>query len=734
MTENQLSRRNVLKATGVLGATAVAPWTTSAATVDDALDTSGGLQEVLVVFETNDDVDHLRRLNLAEGYYKFSVLPIGYSLLTGGQIETVASWSDVRAVQKNVELEYHNDDARETTGVSTVQEERFYTGESVHAVAIDSGVDGDHPDLENNLQHNFRFVDPLDRETMWVDAGPADTASMGHGTHVSGSIAGDGTKSDGAYRGMAPDADLTVYSTDAVAALLQVVGAYDDMIDRQRAGKHDVQVVNNSYGPSSGNDADYNPNGALEVATWMAFEEGILPVFSAGNSGPDTNTLSNYAKGPHILASAATDDHMTVTDFSSRGRKPGYDGGGEGAQYDREAAYANLRDLYAKGYENRPVVGETTYSGTVGPGVTDSTTGVSAGESVYEEWVAPDDAGYVEITVSWTPQGEDVDVYLHEGAEDGPVVASGASLNNPEELAGTISPGTTYYLELKPYTVVVADYSADVTARKALPAGERPSGPYGLYRTSVGTPGDLVMSTLAPDDPLQTYPTGFAGRPEQQGTDVWYGRLSGTSMSGPVLAGIVALVYDAYYQTHGEFPDPMDAINLVEATAHDARDDHAPWNIGAGFADADAAVALAESGDVPSFDDVSLAVDGKTTDPVFTADGTRADDGSTFTAGQTNRVDVTVDSASEQVAVRDRVPFDWDVVGGDAHTVYTDDGARYVEFTDPASVGETRTYFIEAPDSTGQYEFGPAEARPADAGAFRTLTGSEANTVVGEQT
>ena len=735
-TERTFSRRSILRATSALGAASLLPFsgTAAARVIDDALDTTtDALQEVLVVFDSNDDVDRLRHLDLAEGYYRFKQLPIGYTLLSGLQIATVGDWAEVRAVEANADLEFHNDDASEITGVDVVRENLFYTGESVHAVVIDSGVDGDHPDLEENLRHNFRFVDPLDEETMWVDAGDADTSSGGHGTHVSGSIAGNGTASEGRYRGMAPDADLTVYSTDAAAALLNVVGAYDDLLDRVRAGKTEVQVVNNSYGASSG--GDYNPNGALETATWHAFEEGILSSFSAGNSGPGTNTMGNYAAGPHVLSSAATDDDMYVTEFSSRGRTPDYTGG-EGAQYDRELALDNLRTYFATDYASQPVVGEASYSGTVGPGVTDGTTGVQVGESAYEEWTAPSDAGYVEGTVSWTPVGEDIDVYLHEGAKDGPVVASGASLNNPETFAGVVEGGATYFLEIRPYTNVSASYSAELVAREETERSA--SGPFGVYRPSVGTPGNFVMSTLSENDYLQTYPAAFQQNPEQQGTEVWYGRLSGTSMSSPILAGIAALVYDAYYQNNGEFPDPVDVINTLEATAHDARASHNAWNIGGGFADAAEAVRLAEAGKLAKFKDVDLAVDGEITEPVFTVSGTRTDDGSVFTAGATNQVGITLTEASEDAIVRDRIPFDWTVVGGDSHTTYTDDGRRYVEFDDPVAESETRTYFIEAPsgvESTGGYEFGPAEARPADgAGAFLRITGTETNEVVGEST
>ncbi|WP_435334902.1 S8 family serine peptidase [Haloarchaeobius sp. TZWWS8] len=724
-------RRTVLKTTAGLAGAAALPFGAGSAaaasefpTVDDALDTtSSTAQEVLVVFDSNAAVDRLRHLDLDVGYHKFEVLPIGYTKLTGSQIETVADWPEVQYVEANAELDYHNDDAREVTRAAQVQDEYFYTGESVHAVVIDSGVDGDHPDLQANLRHNFQYTDPLNEDTLWVEADGADTDTVGHGTHVSGSIAGDGSASDGEYKGMAPDADLTVYAAGASLLVVQAVAAYDDMVAKQRSGELDVQVVNNSYGSVSG--ADFNPNGALETATWYAFTEGIVPVYSAANSGPDTNTLNNYAKAPYVLSVAATDDEMYVTDFSSRGRTPSYTQG-EGAQYDRELALNNVRELRDASYDDQPVVAEESYSGTVGPGSSDA----GVGESAYEQWTAPSDAGFVHIEVSWTPAGEDIDVFLHEGSRDGPVVASGATLDNPEIMESTIEPGTTYYVEIRPYLNVTATYTVDLTAREQLDSA--PTGPYGLYRNGVGAPGELIMSTLSPDDPLQ----GYAGADSD--TEVWYGLLSGTSMSGPVTAGVTTLVLDAYYQNNGEWPDPIDTILLLEATADDARPGHNPWTMGTGFVDAVAAVERAAAGDLATFDEVELAVDGEVTDQRFAIDATRSDDGSAFTGGQTNQVDVTVESATEAAVVRDEIPFEWTVVGGDAHTVYTEDGAKYVEFDASVGAGDTVTYFAEAPSgtgSTGTYTFGPAEAAPADGdGSFQDCTGTDTNEVVSQST
>ncbi|MFC5971832.1 S8 family serine peptidase [Halomarina salina] len=352
-TQRTATRRSVLATAGALGASAALPFATGRASagvgdlVDDTLDTaSDALQEVLVVFDSPDDVGLLDDLDLSEGFLAFEVLPVGYALLTGPQIETVAEWDAVRYVESNRELDYHNADAREVTGVSTVQNDLGYDGSSAHTALIDSGIDGDHPDLEASIANNYRWVgNPLGEPTLWVPVGGLDSDDIGHGTHCAGTVAGDGTKSDGEDAGMAPGATVTMYSSGLAVSILKATAAFDHLLANHA---DEVAVVSNSYGSASAD--DYNPDGALQTATWETFESGVLPVFSAGNSGPGNDTLNDYAKAPHVLSVAATDDQQAVTDFSSRGRAAS-----TGANYDRQTALDNLRSYYDSGSASGPV-------------------------------------------------------------------------------------------------------------------------------------------------------------------------------------------------------------------------------------------------------------------------------------------------------------------------------------------------------------------------------------------
>lgn len=114
--------------------------------------------------------------------------------------------------------------------------------------------------------------------------------------------------------------------------------------------------------------------------------------------------------------------------------------------------------------------------------------------------------------------------------------------------------------------------------------------------------------------------------------------------------------------------------------------------------------------------------------------GSRSDDGTVFTGGQTDQIDLSV-TATEAVRVRDQIPAEWTIQAGDAHTVYEEDGTHYVEF-DAQGQDVDVTYFVEAPsgtEQTGQYTFGPIEVTTG--GSWEALSGTrKTNLVVGADT
>lgn len=135
----------------------------------------------------------------------------------------------------------------------------------------------------------------------------------------------------------------------------------------------------------------------------------------------------------------------------------------------------------------------------------------------------------------------------------------------------------------------------------------------------------------------------------------------------------------------------------------------------------------------------TTTVDVRTVDVGQT--GEWSDDGTVFTAGQTNRVEVTVET-NVDAEVRDVIPAAWtvDESFGDVDRVERDGDVKYVYFDGDVSAadnGTTYAYFAEAPDSTGQYTFRNTQVRPTGFGdaAWRDVSGtSDDNAVVGQST
>lgn len=726
-----LTRRTALKAAGLaaggslLGAAATpAAAGTDTSTIDDQLDLSAtGRQEAIVVFDSRDSMSQLLDLSLPDGAYEYEVLPMSYTTLSTEQIQEVAGWDSVRRVRANEELEYFNDDSTAITGANTVQQELGYTGESVDVAVIDSGFSGPHPDFEGRIDSNWRWVDdPLGvKNPTWVDLGPeADTDNLGHGTHCMGIIGGDGEASDGQYKGMAPDTRLSMHMAGQTVYVSYAVAAWDHLLSRKDdpSVDFDVDVVSNSYGVAR--DIDYNPNDPVNVATWEAFQRDIVVCFAAGNDGPGADTLSRFAKAPHVIGVAASRDDKHVTSFSSRGRTP--DEARE-TNYDRKVALRELGKYTAAMSSGERRLDNGEFVGTLTAG----------SENQFHAIETDSRADALELTLDLSPDvdGQQVTVVVHEGSTDGKEVAKFGEevFYQHRSIAIDVDGGTTYWVELQPTTTAAVEYELEWEVDEQFRGEPSNYGPVGLYRPGLVTPGNSVMSTVGPTDSLDAL---------EPDAEAYYTPMTGTSMACPGAAGIAALVVDAARQ-NGHGVTAMDVILTMEATAYDAHTAYTPHNAGAGFVDAAAAVQRAAAGDFGKFNDVSLV--DPDTPTSLSVSGSRTDDGSTFTGGQTNQVEVTVSSLSHAATVRDTVPAEWSVITEHSDDVTRVEGAgdvQHIYFGDvaPTDAPVAVSYLVEAPNDpadTGDYTFGPATANSAKTDdRWVAFGGTDTNAVVGE--
>jgi len=274
--------------------------------------------------------------NLGAGTVTFNNLDSVGVLATSAQINAIASLTGVIEIYANRQLQFLMAEANSFIRADAVWNTLGITGAGIGVAILDTGIDGNHPDLAfgpktvQNVKIVFNQTDVFSTkgkpatQPLYVE-GLADTdTSSGHGTHCAGIAAGNGTASGGFYQGVAKDANLLGIGTGDTLFILWALAGFDYLLDH--AQQFNVKVVNNSWGSSGGSQA-WDPNDPINKATKKVHDRGITVVFAAGNDGPAPDTMNPYAEAPWVIGVAAgcypqdtahCPDGL-LTDFSSRG-------------------------------------------------------------------------------------------------------------------------------------------------------------------------------------------------------------------------------------------------------------------------------------------------------------------------------------------------------------------------------------------------------------------------------
>ncbi|KAF9630123.1 putative minor extracellular protease vpr protein [Lasiodiplodia theobromae] len=212
------------------------------------------------------------------------------------------------ALAPPIDLQTFADDAtaanytvHNSTGVDKLHAAGVY-GEGAVVAVVDTGIAYNHPALGGGIGEGFKvsggydFVGdgnwPLGEKT--PDDDPND--NMGHGTHVSGIIAGQTDY----WVGVAPKATLrgykvfsTVDSTDEDTLIQSFLAAYAD----------DVDIITASIGGASG----FEDGAWAEVASRIV-NQGVVVTIAAGNSGAAGPFFaSSGSSGKDVIAVASVD-------------------------------------------------------------------------------------------------------------------------------------------------------------------------------------------------------------------------------------------------------------------------------------------------------------------------------------------------------------------------------------------------------------------------------------------
>ena len=248
-------------------------------------------------------------------------------------LRALSERSEVLSIHYDRPLNAHLNRAAVAVGARSVKSQWGYDGAGVGVAVIDSGITAHHDDL------GYRGTSPAvrilggQRVTAFVDfvngrALPYD--DNGHGTHVSGIIAGDGYDSFGAKAGIAPAAHLVslkVLDADGKGVISDVIAAFGWAVQNRLA--HNIRVINLSVGARVTESYWTDP---LTLAAKRANDAGIVVVTAAGNLGkrsdgrPQYGSITAPGNAPWVLTVGASSTQGTATRlddvialYSSRG-------------------------------------------------------------------------------------------------------------------------------------------------------------------------------------------------------------------------------------------------------------------------------------------------------------------------------------------------------------------------------------------------------------------------------
>ena len=224
-------------------------------------------------------------------------------------VTELAACGDVRWLEKFSRPKFLNAAAVRPAAmnVSPAWELHGLSGEGQVVSTSDTGIDtGDVKTMHADLRKQVKAVAVAD--------GAVSYDNVGHGTHTAGSIAGDGTMSDGRIRGVAWGAKLYVWFCSDPATEVITPESMGELF--QKGGEwSDAYIHSASWGNSDELELGKYVTQCKEMDMFVWKNPTFLPVFAAGNEGKEgPRTINTPATAKNVLSVGATENAPKTDD------------------------------------------------------------------------------------------------------------------------------------------------------------------------------------------------------------------------------------------------------------------------------------------------------------------------------------------------------------------------------------------------------------------------------------
>lgn len=459
-------------------------------------------------------------------------------------------------------------------GVDKLHEEGI-KGEGIKVGVIDTGIDYNHPDLENvyaghkatkgddssevdpDKVKGWDFVendaDPMETTYKeWQDSGQPEFDNYGssyytaHGTHVSGTIAGQKENDvDYAVKGVAPDVGLYAY---------RVLGSYGSgqtawvLAGIDKAVKDEMDVINLSLG------MDVNdPLSPTSVAVNNAMLSDIVTVVAAGNAGPGGQTVGSPGAAALPISVGASDVSQSIPTFTAEA--------GEVSLTDVKLLAKNftdeLADLQDQTY-SIVYVGLGTIADFDGKDVKGKIALIERGDIAFDEKIRNAKEAGAEAVIVYNNESGQIPYYVGENTAYIPSFR--LSEDDGDKLRDGLTEKSTLTFGELGNTKSEGDHLAEFSSR----------GP-------VAQSYDIKPDVVAPGVAIFSTTPFYLNDPGKGNYDLAYTRMQGTSMASPHVAATAALILQ-------ENPDytSFDVKAALMNTSVDMQEDYSVYEVGAG--------------------------------------------------------------------------------------------------------------------------------------------------------
>ena len=220
------------------------------------------------------------------------------------QLAGLAQLNSVKFIEEVPQYQLFNDVAKGYIDVDDIWT-LGYTGAGQVIGICDTGLDTGKNDTTMHLDFQGRI------DAIYALGRTTANDTNGHGTHVAGSVLGNGARSNGQIKGMAPEAHMVFQSVlDSTGGLGGLPTNLNTLFTQSwNAG---ARIHTNSWGAAV--NGDYNAN-AQEVDQYV-WNNDMIILFAAGNEGSDDawrqvyyNTISSPGSAKNCITVGASENY-----------------------------------------------------------------------------------------------------------------------------------------------------------------------------------------------------------------------------------------------------------------------------------------------------------------------------------------------------------------------------------------------------------------------------------------